>query len=264
MAEEGYRTGNLPDDLDPNDFALHSESDIQVALSDEAAPSDSSSAAPFILLDLPPVYNQLGIGSCTANASCAALRYAHKKFTGKQYNDFEPSRLFAYYYGRIALKPEDLNKTETDAQMQKRTQDGVREDGGANNRRIIHTFLTKGICTESLWPYGSPTSSGSPQLFDTSRIPNPCEPADWGKVSWNARASSHPNDPKALSGEGDTIPRAISYYRIYDKAKTSDAGGNWQIIYNNPGVVLLENTLLNSWPFIFGTRLYKGASLENS
>ena len=150
MAEKGYRTGNLPDDLDSNDFALHSESDIQVALSDEAAPSDSSSAAPFILLDLPPVYNQLSIGSCTANALCAALRYAHKKFTGKQYNDFEPSRLFAYYYGRIALKPEDLNKTETDTQMQKRTQGGVRENDGANNRRIIHTFLTKGICTESL------------------------------------------------------------------------------------------------------------------
>jgi hypothetical protein len=259
MAEEGYRTGNLPDDFDSNDVPLFSAGEIQsVLLEGGAASSNASSTEPFILPGLPPVYHQLDINSCTANASCAALRFAYKNYTGKQYTKFEPSRLFAYYYGRITRLPENLSKNET---SQKQIQELVKEDNGSNNRRIIHTFLMQGVCKEALWPYGKPISKGDPPVFDTSVVPNACEPANWAEASFDAKASSHPSDAKALSGKENTIPRAISFYRIYDANKTSDVGGNWQIIYNNPGVALLEKTLLSGWPFIFGTRLYKGANL---
>ncbi|PMD46090.1 cysteine proteinase [Hyaloscypha variabilis F] len=274
MADEGYRLGNLPDEYDSRDYPIFPASEVQALQAVKTSTSEAGHGPPesFILPDLPPIYNQLYIGSCTANASCAALRYAHRKSSGRQYKDFEPSRLFAYYYGRIDRRPEELGKTEELADIEKRIQEGIKKDTGSNNRKIIHTFLTQGICTDALWPYGTPSSDKSTHLFnDISKLPNPCEPKDWNKVSWQAKPVSHLHDGKDLAGEKDLIPRNISYYRIYDPSvtptvdpKTQMPISNWQIIYNNPPVALLEKSLTSGFPFIFGTRLYNGASLESS
>jgi C1A family cysteine protease len=267
MAEFGQRTGGLRDEYDSRDIPLFPASQISSILSSETAGLETSSQ-PFILPDLPPVYNQLDIGSCTANASCAALRYANKKATGKKYEEFEPSRLFAYYYGRITGLPERLGQNEDNS----RVSQAIKTDSGSNNRRIIHTFLMQGVCKEELWPYGTPSSDGTTHLFkNTKEAPNPCEPKDWATVSFQAKNSSHPFDGKALSGQPDMIPRSISYYRIFDSSvtpkidpTTNQPTSDWSIVYNKPPIALLEQALLDGHPFIFGTRVWKGASFAAS
>ena len=47
----------------------------------------------------PPVYDQLHIGSCTANAIGAAFEFEQMKQT--RANGFMPSRLFIYYNERV-------------------------------------------------------------------------------------------------------------------------------------------------------------------
>ena len=75
---------------------------------------------------MPPVYDQGAIGSCTAQALCAAFTFEH--------SDFDGSRLFLYYNGRVL----DNN---------------VAIDAGATLADGIKTLQTYGLCPESEWPY---------------------------------------------------------------------------------------------------------------
>jgi C1A family cysteine protease len=79
----------------------------------------------------PPVYDQGGIGSCTANALAAAYQFEEIKM-GKE--NFIPSRLFVYYNERA------LEGT-------------IDEDAGAFIRDGIKTMVKEGVCPETLWPY---------------------------------------------------------------------------------------------------------------
>jgi len=81
----------------------------------------------------PPVYNQLALGSCTANAICGAYEFDQMK-QGQQINQFAPSRLFLYYNER------SLEGT-------------VNADDGAQIRDGIKSINTTGLCSESSWPY---------------------------------------------------------------------------------------------------------------
>lgn len=47
---------------------------------------------------LPPILDQLSIGSCGANQISNILRYCLQK---EKFNDFQPSRLFIYYFTRL-------------------------------------------------------------------------------------------------------------------------------------------------------------------
>lgn len=257
--------GNIPDEFDSRDHPLFSLDKVQ-DLSSLKTASGGAPAKPFILTDLPPVYQQGNIGSCTANAVAAALRYAYKRKTGKKHEEFEPSRLFIYYNSRISPDPANLGKNEARLDIQTK----IKNDTGSSNRTAIHSLLMQGVCKEELWPYGDPRSDSKTDLFIVDKPPNPCEPQDWAKAAWQAKGSSHPKDPKDLSGQPDMIPRAISYYRIFDpKVKpaldpvTNLPETGWQIISNHPPVVLLENCLSGGFPFIFGCQLFKGAGLNN-
>jgi len=75
---------------------------------------------------MPPVFNQGDIGSCTAQAFCAAFAFEHLEFMG--------SRLFLYYNERIL----DNN---------------VAIDSGATLTDGIKSLQTHGLCPESEWPY---------------------------------------------------------------------------------------------------------------
>jgi C1A family cysteine protease len=79
----------------------------------------------------PPVYNQLNLGSCTANALAGAFEFNLIK-EGKK--DFTPARLFIYYNERV------LENT-------------VNSDNGAFIRDGIKTMNKQGVCSESIWPY---------------------------------------------------------------------------------------------------------------
>lgn len=81
--------------------------------------------------NLPPVYDQEQLGSCTANAIAGAVDYENKKQGG---SFITPSRLFIYYNERA-------------------TEGTVDSDAGAMIRDGIKSVHTQGVCPESMWTY---------------------------------------------------------------------------------------------------------------
>ena len=79
----------------------------------------------------PPIYNQGGIGSCTANALGGAFQFEQIKQKKK---DFIPSRLFIYYNERAM-------------------EGSINEDSGAMIRDGIKTMVKDGVCPETMWEY---------------------------------------------------------------------------------------------------------------
>lgn len=80
---------------------------------------------------MPPVYDQLACGSCTAQAIAAAMEYDAMK---QGLPAFTPSRLFIYYNERLIEGTTD-------------------QDSGANIRDGIKSVNAQGVCAEGLWPY---------------------------------------------------------------------------------------------------------------
>lgn len=81
---------------------------------------------------LPTVYNQRQINSCTANAIAAAMEFDETKQGAKKVST--PSRLFIYYNERALEGKVDL-------------------DSGGQIRDGIKSVAKQGACAESLWPY---------------------------------------------------------------------------------------------------------------
>lgn len=80
----------------------------------------------------PPVYDQGALSSCTANAIGAAYEFDEMK--EKEPHIFTPSRLFIYYNER-------------------KIENSIPEDCGAELRNGIKTINRDGVCPESLWDY---------------------------------------------------------------------------------------------------------------
>jgi C1A family cysteine protease len=76
---------------------------------------------------MPPVFDQLKLGSCTANSSVAYLIFLYS-------NVKELSRLFEYYNARA------IECT-------------VQEDSGVSNRDTVKSIKNNGVCEELLMPY---------------------------------------------------------------------------------------------------------------
>jgi C1A family cysteine protease len=89
----------------------------------------------------PPVYDQLQLGSCTANAIAAAIEFDQIK---QKLATFTPSRLFIYYNERVI---------EQDVAL----------DNGAQIRNGIKSVAKEGACPETMWPYN-----------DQNMDPDPC------------------------------------------------------------------------------------------
>jgi len=91
--------------------------------------------------NMPVVYSQNELGSCTANAIAAAIEYDQKK--NNLPSVYVPSRLFIYY--------------------QERTIEGtVNSDSGAMIRDGVKACNTIGACPEDLWPYDTAKFTENP------------------------------------------------------------------------------------------------------
>ena len=124
-----YKMGWLPDVPDARDFSY-------------AAPLKLMQKLP-VKADLrklcPPVYNQGGLGSCTANALGAAFQIAQviqKKTT------WMPSRLFLYYNSRVPIHTEN-------------------SDSGAFLRDAVKCMNKQGMCKETEWTYDDDNTAGA-------------------------------------------------------------------------------------------------------
>jgi C1A family cysteine protease len=78
-----------------------------------------------------PIYDQGHLGSCTANAICAAFHFDQIR-EGKK--DFTPCRLFVYYNERAM-------------------EGSIDQDAGAQIRDGIKSIHKIGVCDEAMWPY---------------------------------------------------------------------------------------------------------------
>jgi C1A family cysteine protease len=79
----------------------------------------------------PPVCDQGGLGSCTANAIGAAIEFDQTK---QKLTASTPSRLFIYYNERVI-------------------EGSVETDSGAQIRDGIKSVASDGACPEPMWPY---------------------------------------------------------------------------------------------------------------
>lgn len=87
----------------------------------------------------PPVYDQGGLGSCTANALGAAFEFGKKK---QKKPTFRPSRLFLYYNERVMINT-------------------VNSDSGAFLRDGVKSLNKEGVCPETEWKYDDDDSPGA-------------------------------------------------------------------------------------------------------
>lgn len=164
-------------------------------------------------------YNQGGLGSCTANAICEALRYAYAREQTVRNPPWFPSRLFLYYMERIALgvgevlEPKQLQPfldgiaaslTLADKTITATTIDAaVADDRGAFIRDGMRVLNKYGICSESTWPYPA-----IPTLFGD----------EWNKY-WAdfKRTDKYLKMPQgALAEAPKYISQTFSYWRIKD------------------------------------------------
>ena len=122
IAHYGWRR----DRLDPRDRIYNLEQRIEtgVALPDQLDISG----------EMPPIYNQGQLGSCTANATAALLQHMQLK-QGEPEGASAPSRLFIYYEER-RIEGQPLDK-----------------DTGAEVRDGIKVLASEGAPPENDWPY---------------------------------------------------------------------------------------------------------------
>lgn len=79
---------------------------------------------------MPPVYNQGQTSSCTGNGSGGALHYMRRK---QGLSEFQPSRSFIYYNGRVGEDPIT--------------------DNGSQVRSVIKGLAQYGACSEAEWAF---------------------------------------------------------------------------------------------------------------
>ena len=113
--------------------------------------SFSAIQPPFQTVDLrtanviPPVLDQGNLGSCVSNAVSNSLRYLLRK---NKLPDFQPSRLFIYYFTRLI-------------------EGSVSSDSGCTIRDCMKELTSYSCCDEKLWPY---TTSKFATLPSTSCV----------------------------------------------------------------------------------------------
>jgi C1A family cysteine protease len=109
-----------------------------------AVPAHVTAAPIPSLVDLrpqcPPVYNQLQLGSCTANAIAGAIQFEQMK---QNLPVFAPSRLLIYYNERVMEHTVTL-------------------DHGAQIRDGIKSVAQQGVCPETMWPYSDQNNGDNP------------------------------------------------------------------------------------------------------
>lgn len=94
--------------------------------------------------NMPPVYDQGELGSCTANAISAAVDFENHRQNG---TFLTPSRLWIYYQERV------IEST-------------VNQDSGAQIRDGMKAVAQLGVCPETDWPYDISTFTGPPPQND--------------------------------------------------------------------------------------------------
>lgn len=182
--------GWRPDLPDQRDFLYAAPPATLTAL---PAKVDLRSDAPA----LPEVYDQGELGSCTANATAAAVQYARRKQT--QQGDFTPSRLFIYYNTRAI-------------------EGTVSTDSGAQLRDTMRAVSKLGVCTsETHWPYQIVKFTDKPtqEAFDFA--------LDYQVVSYK-RIAQNPSQMKGCLASGFPFVFGFTVYDSFESDAVAQNG----------------------------------------
>ncbi len=186
-----FKMGWLPDLPDARDFAY-------------AAPLKLMQKMP-VKADLrpgcPPVYNQGGLGSCTANALAGAFEFGIKK---QAKPDFMPSRLFLYYNERVAIHTEA-------------------SDSGAFLRDGIKSLNKDGICKETEWTYDD---NDSPGAKFTQKPPASCYSHALQNqiISYQRLVNNNINSLKGCLADGYPFAFGFTVYESFMTAAVAKTG----------------------------------------
>jgi C1A family cysteine protease len=158
------------------------------------APSETlGSLPPSVNLQskCPPVYNQLTLGSCTANAIAAAVEYIQK-------HRFTPSRLFIYYFERVI-------------------EGTIDSDSGAQLRDGIKAVSTVGVCPETIWPY---------HIADFKEEPNAKAYGSAGKTKATvySRVAQDLTQMKGCLAEGFPFVFGFTAYAYFESSAVAKTG----------------------------------------
>ncbi len=125
-----HALGYIRDHIDPRDYQRF------------ATTHEVQTAPPVADLraQMPPVYDQMALGSCVSNG-VAAIVEADQIKQGE--TPVMPSRLFIYYLARVI-------------------EHSVKSDSGAQIRDGVKAVATTGFCPETDWPYNIATFTGPP------------------------------------------------------------------------------------------------------
>lgn len=149
--------------------------------------------------DMPAVYDQGTIGSCTANAACAIHTYNQKRFKETP-SPILLSRLFEYYASR-ADKSRDTGATLKDAVM---------------------ALASLGACRESLWVYDT-------RKFSTQPPHNCYADATAFRIAQYARVPQSSQSFEAVLSAGMPILIGIAVYESFGRV-----GRNGRVAIPNP------------------------------
>lgn len=144
---------------------------------------------------MPGVYDQGDLGSCTANAIGGDLEYAMIR---QGVPHFTPSRLFIYYNERVI-------------------ENTIREDSGAMLRDGIKAVVRWGFCPETDWPYQiSQFTKKPPRVAYKNAAKN--------KVQQYARVSQNIADMRACLAGGDSFFFGFSVYSSFESDEVARSG----------------------------------------
>ncbi|KAK3304794.1 uncharacterized protein B0T15DRAFT_576164 [Chaetomium strumarium] len=133
----------------------------------------------------------------------------------------------------------------------------IRKDTGCSSRSAVKCLLDQ--------------DADSGLFHDVDTTPNPCAPTDLEKATFQEKlislANTTPQTTKGILQDSQGPPNMrIAFARIFDEAAkarienpTKMTDSDWQMIYDQPAVVLLEQNLRDGFPFIFTTQLVLGA-----
>jgi len=147
--------------------------------------------------NMPPVYDQGDLGSCTANAIAGDLQYDQIR-QAKPAN-WTPSRLFIYYNERVI-------------------ENSVGEDAGAQLRDGIKAIVRWGFCQEVPdWPYDiSKFTRKPPRQAYVNAVKN--------RIQRYARVAQNLNDMRACLAGGDCFFFGFSVYSSFESDQVANTG----------------------------------------
>jgi nucleoside phosphorylase len=145
--------------------------------------------------ECPPVYNQLQLGSCTANGIAGAIEFDQKKQGNVEYT---PSRLFIYYNERVI-------------------EGTVSQDSGAQIRDGVKSVATLGAPPETDWPYDI-------SKFAIKPPPKSYSDALQDIVTLYSRVSQNLAQMQGCLAEGYPFVFGFTVYQSFESATVAQTG----------------------------------------